>query len=188
MQFKSILLALAAASVVAATPAPQPSTIPELWGFKPWDCLTDKQATAIVNTFIKSEQTSGNATTTYNSLIESIANSDDQEISDSINFFTGTPYGSVTEPNLTAIETGHTHTGNGIYQITTLNIWHTCNVITWRWRFVLYPGATPVQGINVFVLGGNGKIDKTYIEFNNAVWAQDAGFTITAPQGFAGKK
>jgi hypothetical protein len=188
MQFKSILLALAAASAVAASPAPKPSTIPALVGFKPWDCLTDKQATAIVNTFIKSEQTSGNATTAYNSLIESIANSDDQEISDSINFFTGAPYGSVTEPNLAAIEAGHAHSGNGVYQITTLNIWHTCNVITWRWRFILYPGATPVQGINVFVLGDDGKIDQTYIEFNNAVWAQDIGFTITPPPGFQGKK
>ena len=182
MQFKSILLALAAASAVVASPAPRPD-----WN-KPWNCLTDKQATALVNTFIKAEQTDGNATTTFNSLIQSVANSDDQEISDSINFFTGAPYGSVTEPNLAAIEAGHAHAGNGVYQITTLNIWHTCNVITWRWRFILYPGATPVQGINVFVLGDDGKIDQTYIEFNSAVWAQDIGFTITAPQGFVGKK
>ena len=188
MQFKSILLALAAASAVVASPTPQSGTIPELVGFRPWDCLTDRQAAALVNTFIQAEQTDGNATTTFNSLIESVANSDDQEISDSINFFTGTPYGSVTEPNLAAIEAGHAHSGNGVYSITTLNIWHTCNVITWRWRFVLFPGATPVQGINVFVLGGNGKIDQTYIEFNNAVWAQDIGFTVTAPPGFHGKK
>jgi hypothetical protein len=184
MQFKSILLALAAASAVVATPAPRPDN---LWS-NSWNCLTDKQATELVNTFIKAEQTNGNATKTFNSLMESVANSDDQEISDSINFFTGAPYGSVTEPNLAAIEAGHAHSGNGVYQITTLNIWHTCNVITWRWRFILYPGATPVQGINVFVLGDDGKIDQTYIEFNNAVWAQDIGFTITPPPGFQGKK
>src|ERR1700734_2351985 len=86
MQFKSVLLALAAASAVVATPTPKPDP----FGFQPWGCLTDKQATAIVNTFIQVEQTNGNATTTFNSLIESVANSDDQEISDSINFFTGT--------------------------------------------------------------------------------------------------
>jgi hypothetical protein len=187
MQFKSILLALAAASAVVATPAPNPD-IPGPWGFKPWDCLTDRQANAIVNTFIQAEQTDGNATTTFNSLMESIANSGDQEISDSINFFKGTAYGSVSEPDLAAIEAGHARSGNGVYSITTLNIWHTCNVITWRWRFILYPGAQPVQGINIFVLGSDGKIDQTYIEFNNAVWAQNLGFTVTPPPGFHGKK
>jgi len=52
----------------------------------------------------------------------------------------------------------------------------------------LFPGATPVQGINVFALGDNGKIDQTYIESNSAVWAKDLGFTVTAPPGFVGKK
>jgi hypothetical protein len=189
MQLKTVLLPLAVATAIIASPTPWDfDGIPELWGWNPWSCLTDTQATAIVNTFLNSEQTSGNQTTTYNSLIESVANSDDQEISDSINFFKGQSYGSVTEANLAAIEAGHAHSGNGVYQITTLNIWHTCNVITWRWRFVLYPGATPVQGFNVFVLGSNGKIDETYIEFNSAVWAQDLGFTVTAPPGFVGKK
>ena len=180
----SILLSLVAATTVIATPTPDDHD----QGWKPWSCLTDYQAAAIVNTFIQSEQTNANDTTTYDSLIESIANSDDQEISDSVNFFTGTPYGSVSRPNLAAIEARHAHSGNGVYQITTLNIWHTCDVITWRWRFVLYPGATPVQGFDVFVLGNDGKIDQTYIEFNSAVWAQDLGFTVTAPPGFVGKK
>ena len=188
MQLKTVLLTLGTATAVLAIPTPTGhSTIPELQGWRPWSCLTDYQAAALVNTFAQGEQTNGNETATFNSLIESVANSDDQEISDSINFFTGSPYGSVTEPNLAAIEAGHAHSGNGVYQITTLNIWHTCNVITWRWRFVLYPGATPVQGFNVFVLGSDGKIDETYIEFNSAVWAQDTGYTITPPPGAPGK-
>jgi hypothetical protein len=182
MQFRSILFLSAAATAVIATPiAGNSNSIPELRGWGPWSCLSDVQAAAIVNTFSKAEQTDGNLTTTYNSLIESVANSDDQEISDSINFFTGAAYGSVSQPNLAAIEAGHAHSGNGVYEITTLNIWHSCNVITWRWRFVLYPGATPVQGVNVFVLGSDGKIDETYIEFNSAVWAQALGYTVTAP-------
>ena len=178
MQLKTVLLSLAAATAVVAIPTPQ---------WEPWNCLTDAQAAALVNTFAQGQQTNGNATTAFNSLIGSVANADDQEISDSINFFTGQPYGSVTEPNLAAIEVGHAHSGNGVYQITTLNIWHSCNVITWRWRFVLFPGATPVQGINVFVLGDDGKIDQTYIEFNSAVWAEDVGYTITPP-GAPGRK
>jgi hypothetical protein len=188
MQLKSILLSLAAVSAVVAIPTPDSGDIPEMKDWKPWSCLRSDQAEAIVNTFIQAEQTNGNETTTFNALIESVANSDDQEISDSINFFTGQAYGSVTEPNLAAIEAGHAHAGNGVYQITTLNIWHTCRVITWRWRFVLFPGATPVQGFDVFVLGDDGKIDQTYIEFNSAVWAKDIGFTVTPPPGFVGKK
>jgi hypothetical protein len=189
MQLSSILLSLAAVSAVVAVPTPSgPNGNPQMRDWRPWSCLTDDQAKAIVNTFTKAEQTNGNETTTFNTLIESVANSVDQEISDSINFFKGLAPGSITEPNLAAIEVGHTHSGNGVYQITTLNIWHTCNVITWRWRFVLFPGATPVQGINVFVLGNNGKIDQTYIEFNNAVWAKDIGFTVTPPPRFVGRK
>lgn len=184
MQLKSGLFWLAVLSAVVAIPTPSPDSSDSDDG----SCLTLEKAEDLVNTFIKAEQTNGNDTTTYNSLIESVANSGEQEISDSINFFTGQPYGSVTEPNLAAIEAGHAHSGNGVYQITTLNIWHSCRTITWRWRFVLFPGATPVQGINVFVLGDNGKIDQTYIEFNSAVWAQDLGFTVTAPPGFVGKK
>jgi hypothetical protein len=187
MLLKSILFGLAALSAVIAIPTPSPNPDSESDGDQK-SCLTREKAEEIVNTFIKAEQTSGNATTTYNSLIESVANSDDQEISDSINFFTGQAYGSVTEPNLAAIEAGHAHSGNGVYQITTLNIWHSCREIIWRWNFVLFPGATPVQGINVFALGDNGKIDQTYIEFNSAAWAQNLGFTVTAPPGFVGKK
>lgn len=188
MLFKSALLCLAAVSAVVAIPTPTPNTIPELEDWEPWSCLTHEQAKAIVKTFTKAEQTNGNETTTYNALVESVANAGDQEISDSINFFTGQPYGSITEPNLAAIEAGHAHSGNGVYDITTLNIWHGCKSITWRWRFVLFPGATPVQGLNVFVLGDDGKIDQTYIEFNSAVWAKDLGFTVKAPPGFVGKK
>jgi len=185
MQLKSVLFWLAALSAVVAIPTPSPHSSDD-GDHK--SCLTRKKAEDLINTFIQAEQTNGNETTTYNSLIESVANSDDQEISDSINFFTGLAYGSVTEPNLAAIEAGHAHSGNGVYQITTLNIWHSCHEIIWRWRFVLFPGATPVQGINVFALGDDGKIDQTYIEFNSAVWAQNLGFTVTAPPGFVGKK
>ena len=188
MQLKTILLSLAAATAVIATPVPDSDKHADLNGWRPSNCLNDQQAAAFVQTFTQAEQTDGNDTTTFNSLIESLANSGDQEISDSINFFTKTPYGEITEPNLAAIEAGHAHAGKGVYQITTLNIWHTCNVITWRWRFLLFPGATPVQGINVFVLGSNGKIDQTYIEFNSAAWAQDVGYKITPPSGPARKK
>jgi hypothetical protein len=78
MRLKSVLLSLVAATTVIAMPTPDDhDTIPELQGWKPWSCLTDYQAVAIVNIFIQSEQTNGNETTTYDSLIESIANSDD---------------------------------------------------------------------------------------------------------------
>lgn len=183
MLFKALLLAAAAATAVVASPAPTPGDhlIPAFSGWKHRSCLTDEQASALIDTFTQAQQTAGNNTQTFNSLIESIANPGDQEISDSINFFTGQALGSITEDNLAEIEQGHARSGNGVFQITTLNIWHTCNVITWRWRFLLFPGAKPVQGFNVFVLGKNGKIDQTYIEFNNAVWAQNVGYTVTPP-------
>ena len=46
-----------------------------------------------------------------------------------------------------------------------------------------YPiqGAVPVQSVMALVLGHNGNIDTICYEFNNAIWAQDLGYTITPP-------
>lgn len=201
MLFSTLLTALTAASVVSAIPHPAPSprsllnfpgfpslpSLPGLPGFP--GCLTDDSATAYVNAFIKTLQISGNETAAFTTALSAVANPGVQEISDSSNFLGGYPLGSVTLPNFAAFQAFHaTSPPGGVYQVTTLNIWHTCNVITWRWRFVLYPGAQPIQGINVFVLNNNGKADIVYDEFNSATWAQDLGYTITPPSGPPGGK
>ena len=47
---------------------------------------------------------------------------------------------------------------------------------------MLYPGATPVRGIGIFMVE-NGLIDELILEFNSAVWGLDLGWTVTPPPG-----
>ena len=177
MHFSSLFAAFAAITTVLAAP----STLEARWG--QWgSCLSDRDASTYVTNFIKTLQIGGNDTANYNTALAAVANQNIQEISDSSNFLGGYPLGSVTLNGFAAFQAFHaTSPPGGVYQVQTLNIWHTCNVITWRWRFILYPGAQPIQGINVFVLNGNGKADVLYDEFNSAVWAEDLGYTVTPP-------
>jgi hypothetical protein len=144
-----------------------------------WNCLTDSQAWSIINEFSYELGLNGSQAAAYNASLNSIALPTYQEISDSINFLAGQPLGSITFASRAQDEYNHT-LAQAIYQRETLNIWHTCNVITWRWRFTLYPGALPVQGINVFVLN-NGLLQTDYIEFNSLVWFVNVGGKITPP-------
>ena len=178
MKLLSLLLPLVATTTVAARALPGDGD-----GFQ---CLSDADAEAIVATFSYSLGINGSDSVDYNAALDSIALPSYQEISDSIDFLAQMPLGSVTFVDRAADEANHT-AAQAIYERETLNIWHTCDVITWRWKFTLYPGALPVQGINVFVLEG-GLLKTTYIEFNSLVWAIDIGFTVTPPSAPPAKK
>lgn len=181
MHFTSLVTVLAAATAVVASPAPWQPWTPPGWGSS---CLSDNAASTYVTNFIKTLQISGNDTASFDAALKAVANPKVQEISDSSNFLAGKPYGSVTLDGYAGFEAFHaTSPPGGVYKVETLNIWHTCNVITWRWRFTLYPGAQPIVGINVFVLGSNGKADILYDEYNNVAWAQNLGYTVTPPAG-----
>lgn len=87
----------------------------------------------------------------------------------------GFPLGSVTFANKTAFDYGQ-----GVLQpevaVDTLNVWHDCSSITWRWK--LTPpaqGALPVTGINYMEVNEDGLLSKNYAEFDNGAWLQSFG-------------
>ncbi|KAK5047655.1 hypothetical protein LTR84_006320 [Exophiala bonariae] len=168
---KFLLLLVTAASAVAAWPFHYRS-----------NCLTDDKASAIIDTFTQALRTPKDSFDTYVSLVQSIANPDYSEHSDSVNFFSGAPIGSVTVSSFDDLVTSHRAQGGPAYfQIDTLNIWHSCDVITWRYRAIQTEGTKPVTSIMALTLGKNGKIDAIFFEFNNAISAENFGYTITPP-------
>ena len=173
MQFASTLLWLTAAAAIA-----QCAVLERNYG-----CVTNAEAQNIVDVFTQLQMLAGNQSVIYNSLLASVVNEDYALESDSIDFLTHQPYGSYTFTNFTGAEADHLQNPAGAYQQNTLNIWHSCKQVIWRWSQVLYPGATPIQGIQVFELGSNNKVDTLFIEFNNALWAEEIGYNITPPAG-----
>ncbi|KAK7898126.1 hypothetical protein LTR67_004758 [Exophiala xenobiotica] len=112
---------------------------------------------------------------------------DFSDISDSINFMAGFPLGSVTFASKQAFDYGQGRLQPEV-SVSTLNVWHDCNSITWRWRLSASPNAYPVNGINYMIIDSDGKIQKNYAEFDNGAWLQSYGqqcatqnVTVTSP-------
>lgn len=67
--------------------------------------------------------------------------------------------------------------GQGVLQpevtVSTLNIWHDCSSVTWRWRIT--STEFPVNGINHMLINDQGKIQKNYAEFDNGAWLESFG-------------
>lgn len=153
-------------------------------GPKPGDkCLTKEKAEKIVNNFrdlleftdfVPSAQQPGAPGRGYHQEI-SDATLDPKfvDISDSINLMAGFPLGSITFANKTAFDIGQGKLQPEV-KTETLNIFHDCNSITWRWKITPLTGETskPVNGINYFIVGENGLVTKNYAEFNNAAWLE----------------
>ena len=62
------------------------------------------------------------------------------------------------------------------FSFTTLNVWHTCNVITFRWLWHVSP--VPARGIDGLVMvwrDGRWQIQTDYSEFNDVVALRDFG-------------
>lgn len=148
-------------------------------------CLTDDSAKTIVDNFrdllefTSYNGTQGKPGRGYHLNVSAITLAEDfVDISDSINFMAGFPLGSITFANKTAFDIGQ-----GIKQpevkTETLNIWHDCNQITWRWKITPQVApplvAYPVVGINVMQINEKGLIQKNYAEFDNGAWLQSFG-------------
>lgn len=144
-------------------------------------CLTDDAANKLVDNFSTLlEYTSYNGTQgrpgrgyKYDVSAATLAE-DFVDISDSINFMAGFPLGSVTFANKTAFDFGQ-----GVMQpevaVETLNVFHDCSSITWRWKITPNPGALPVVGINYMMVNDEGLLKKNYAEFDNGAWLQGFG-------------
>jgi hypothetical protein len=147
-------------------------------------CLSDDDAEAIVANFINLlEFTSYNGSRGgpvgrgYNQAVsDKTLAVDFVDISDSINFMAGKPLGSVTFPNKKAFDMGQGQLQPEV-KVDTLNIFHDCKNITWRYKItpVTQVGPYPVIGINYMMINDDGLIQKNYVEFNNGAWLQSLG-------------
>jgi len=77
-----------------------------------------------------------------------------------------------------------------VASVETLNIWHDCSSITWRWRLTPYPGAPfPVVGINYMEVSSSGQLLANFAEFDNAAWVSDINPNATCyPPASSSKK
>jgi hypothetical protein len=62
--------------------------------------------------------------------------------------------------------------------LSTLDIFNSCNQISWRWISVNGTGNDDekVKGIDVFVINEAGQIESSYAEFNSGAWLADLGY------------
>jgi hypothetical protein len=147
-------------------------------GVKPGkQCLSDAKAKSIVDNFKNlleftdyDGSRGGPKGRGYNYNISAATLAPDfVDISDSINYMAGNVLGSVTFPNKTAFDIGQGHQPE--VKAETLNIFHDCDSITWRWKITpLTQAPLPVVGINYMQINDKGLIQKQYAEFSNAAW------------------
>jgi hypothetical protein len=57
--------------------------------------------------------------------------------------------------------------------VTTLNIYHTCHVITWRYQINTTP--FPVRGITIFIVDRTKQIETAYYELNSGALLYNLG-------------
>ncbi|KAK5171751.1 uncharacterized protein LTR77_003387 [Saxophila tyrrhenica] len=137
-------------------------------------CILPFQATAIVNGFnyLLANPKASNFETTANALLSN----DFTDTSDSINQLAGIPEGSVTFASKADLIAGSTAQPPLILE--TLDIFWSCNAISWRWVSTSGAGndVTPVKGIDNFYINPQGQIKSTYAEFNSGAWLANLGY------------
>jgi hypothetical protein len=100
--------------------------------------------------------------------------------SDSINFMINTQAGAIVKPlgGVTFATPALFDAGQGaqpaIPSVTTLNLEHNCNTITWRW-VASFGFGNNVQGINLMYINAAGQLETNYSEFDNAAWLANYG-------------
>lgn len=60
----------------------------------------------------------------------------------------------------------------------TLDVFSSCNAISWRWVSVSGAGndQMKVKGIDNFYINSQGQIKSVYAEFNSGAWLADLGY------------
>jgi hypothetical protein len=134
--------------------------------------VTDDDAISLTNDFINFlENTGANFDTT---LATTVLADDFSDWSDSINFMAGIPLTTVTFATRDDFIAGQT--AQPAIVVETLNIWHDCHTISWRWRATTNQGANLlVTGINVMIINDQKQIETNYAEFDNGAWLRDLG-------------
>ncbi|KAJ9616929.1 hypothetical protein H2200_000649 [Cladophialophora chaetospira] len=138
-------------------------------------CLNDASADYLVTGF------QSLLTAFDNSTAEALIANDFTDWSDSINWLAGGVLGTVTIASKADFENGQVQLGN-LYQYNILKIDAVaCKTIAYRWSAVIFPGAKPVQGINIIYASNlndtqeGWQIETNYSEFNSGLWLEVLG-------------
>lgn len=159
-------------------------------------CLTDQQATFLVNTFVGALANSNRAAT--NTTMLALLANNYAEQSDSINILAGYPVclpisllnlqskspqlNSISFPSKAAyIASLLNAPPTPPFQI--LQIFHDCTNIAFRWIINgLGKSIDEIKGINQLVASPlSGQLSYDYLEFNSIAWGRDVGWTCTPP-------
>jgi hypothetical protein len=188
MHFSSVLMPLAIASTtlfsaVLATPAAWPPVrnypgggkLPVGWHGGPDSapgkfCLTDADAQTIVDGFVNMlENTMENFNVT---LANTLLADDFSDYSDSINYLKRTPLGEVSFASKQEFIDGQ-GTQPPFPSVETLNMFHTCDSIAWRWQGNYAP--LWIRGINMFLINEKKQIKTVLVEMNSGAFLKNVG-------------
>jgi hypothetical protein len=179
MHISSLVMPLALASLTLATPAAWPPVrnypgggyLPVGRRNEPGKfCLTDADAETIVSGFVNMlENTMENFNLT---LAQTLLADDFTDYSDSINYLTRTPLGEVSFATKQDFIDGQ-GTQPPFPSVETLNMFHTCNSIAWRWQGNYVP--LWIRGINMFMINEKKQIQTVYVELNSGAFLKDVG-------------
>lgn len=180
MHFPS-MLALAATTFIGlctATPVahkdaaqykdPSNCAAPNSWS-RP-ACLSEADAQTIVDGFRNMLENTG---ADFNlTLANSLLADDFSDYSDSINYLTRSPLGSVSFDSKAAFIQGQ-GTQPPFPSVDTLDMFHTCDRIAWRWQGNYAP--LPIRGINIFNVNAKFQIQTVLVEMNSGAFLKNVG-------------
>ena len=147
----------------STSPHPNPNPSPKF-------CLTHAEARTIVDGFVDLlENTQENFNVT---LATTLLADDFADYSDSINYLKRSPLGEVSFGSKQAFIEGQ-GAQPPFPSVETLNLFHTCGSIAWRWQGNYAPLA--IRGINLFEVNDKRQIQTVFVEMNSGAFLKDVG-------------
>jgi len=114
-----------------------------------------------------------NTQSNFNYTLANLVLADDfTDYSDSINWLQQTPLGEVSFASKQAFIEGQ-GTQPPFPSVETLDMFHTCDRIAWRWQGNYQPKA--IRGVNMFRVNEKLQIQAVAVEMNSGAFAQNVG-------------
>jgi len=175
MRFFSLIIPAALASLAFANPMEVERSL-EARSKIASKCVSYHTADKLVHDYIKL-RTPGLSLYEKQALANHILADNYADRSQSVDWLTNAEFGT---SNTKAEFIGGLQFVPPVPSIDTMDVFHLCTKVLWRWRFNLLP--LPVRGMNVFEVNPATKqIETNYVEFNSAVWMYDLGYTGCKP-------
>ena len=105
-------------------------------------------------------------------LAESLLADNFTDYSDSINYLKQTPLGEAAFATKAEFIAGQ-GTQPPFPSVDTLNMFHTCTSIAWRWQGNYTP--LPIRGVNMFLINEKKQIHTVLVELNSGAFLKNVG-------------